>query len=76
MDRTGSFPGVTRRNAVAFTVNDKGYIATGYNTSALSDCWEFNPANGSWTEKASIRGRKRSQAVAFVVNGKAYVCSE
>lgn len=69
------FPGVARRNAVAFTIGNKAYIATGYSTSALSDLWEYNPADDSWTEKASLRGRKRSQSVAFVVGDKAYICS-
>jgi N-acetylneuraminic acid mutarotase len=40
------YPGLSRMQAVAFTINNKGYIATGYATGLLNDLWEYDPAVG------------------------------
>jgi len=68
-------PGSGRSSAVAFVINEKGYVALGRDASAtaLSDCWEFDPALESWTAKAPFPGTARVKAMAAVVNNKAYI---
>ena len=66
-----------RRNAVSFSIQDKGYVCTGFDGGFLysSECWEFNPAGGpnnSWVKKASL-GIGRVDATGFAIGGKGYV---
>jgi len=67
----GIFPGTQRREAVAFSVNGKGYIGCGVDedNNRLSDFWEFDPnkpAEQRWTEVSnSFPGGARQGAVAF-----------
>lgn len=72
-----AFPGKARSGAVAFSINGKGYIGTGFDgDDALKDFWEFDPtqgANGTWTQKADFAGSARRGAVAFSINGKGYL---
>ena len=53
-----------RSGAVAFNVNDKGYISGGqyYDsyTIQLSDVQEYNPATNTWTEKIAADGTNLS----------------
>jgi N-acetylneuraminic acid mutarotase len=68
-------PGRARNGAVAFSINGKGYIATGYSGDAdMVDCWEYDPATKKWTPKDTLPGDARHDAVVFTINGKAYVC--
>jgi N-acetylneuraminic acid mutarotase len=72
-----SLPAELRHGAVAFTINGKGYIGTGYNekqTLSLQDFWEYDPVQQNWTRKDDIPAEGRFDAAAFVINGKAYVC--
>lgn len=67
------FPGEARGNAVAFSINGKGYVGTGmdkYNLP-LKDFYEFDPQTG-WT-KITFPGDKRMAATAFVIEKYAYV---
>ena len=69
------FPGGPRSGAVAFAINNKGYVGTGYNHGPidnLDDFYEFDQATG-WTKIASMDKGRRG-AHAFVANGSAYVC--
>lgn len=63
--------------AVGFAIGNKGYIATGFDDShfpfELKDCWQYDPATNSWTQKADLQGAGRYGAAAFVINGRAYV---
>ncbi|MEG2339861.1 MAG: hypothetical protein RSA53_03610 [Odoribacter sp.] len=67
-----------RRDAVAFSLNGKGYIGTGMTSGAqvLNDFYSFDPtkAEGSQWTVSGFNGDPRSGAVAFVVKGKAVVC--
>ncbi|MBS1949938.1 MAG: hypothetical protein OJF59_002421 [Cytophagales bacterium] len=57
--QVASFPGAGRRDAVAFVMNGKAYVGTGYNipngvNNPLSDFYQFDPAggvagSGAWT---------------------------
>lgn len=64
---------VERCGAVGFAVQNRGYIATGYNGSWMNDTWEYNPATNSWDAKDAVPLSKRADAVAFVIQDKAYI---
>ncbi|MCX6291798.1 MAG: T9SS type A sorting domain-containing protein [Bacteroidetes bacterium] len=44
-----------RRDAVSFTVNNKGYVVTGYDGSVSynKECWEFN-GDTTWARRADL----------------------
>ena len=80
------FPGAARHGAVAFALNNKGYITAGINASAttgsmtpgtvsvyLKDTWEYNPVTQSWSQKADFGSSGRYRASAFVIDSLAYV---
>lgn len=71
---TIKFPGEARAKAVAFSINGKGYVGTGYSDKQgrFADFYEFDPETG-WIPSTSIP-RARSGACAFVANGYGYVC--
>jgi N-acetylneuraminic acid mutarotase len=64
-----------RQMAVAFVVNNKGYVGLGFDGNYKQDFYEYTPGatGGTWTQITSFIGGKRQGASAFVVNGKAYV---
>lgn len=72
-----TFAGVARSRSVGFTLDGKGYIATGATASAaanaVNDLWQYDPAANQWTQKADVGPVGRYNAFAFTVNGKAYV---
>jgi N-acetylneuraminic acid mutarotase len=67
--------GLNRGGAIAFSINDKGYVGLGQGNTApyYNDLWEFDPETDSWTQKASFIGSPRRQAVAFVLDTLAYI---
>ena len=70
----GDFEGVTRSDAVGFTVNNKAYITTGYDgDDRLIDLWEYNSEKDSWTQKADFPGNPRNAAVAFGTDTHGYI---
>ena len=55
-----SMPGTARNSAVAFTVNGKGYLGTGYDgENYLKDFWEYDPTSNQWTQQADYPGSGR-----------------
>lgn len=64
-----------RYAATGFSIGNKGYVGTGYNSNnvRLSDWWEYNQSTNTWTQKASLT-TARFSAASFVANGKGYVC--
>ena len=78
-----------RTSPVAFVVNEKIYVGTGYwedpadfQDHYLNDFWEYNPHNSQWRKVASLPARYggmpypdqgRYEAASFVLNGTAYV---
>lgn len=76
---TYDYSGVARSQAVAFTVNDKGYVALGGST--LTTCYEYSPADDAWTLKNPISGATgtgatgtaRNNAVGFGIGNYGYV---
>lgn len=75
-DRPGENNG--RRYAVAFTLNNKGYVGTGLASGdlVLNDMYCFDPTKSGddrWSD-AEFNGEPRMGAVAFVIGDKAVVC--
>lgn len=73
------------QDAVAFVINDEGYICTGINNGVYSkDFYKYDPASDTWTALRKISDVSdesfddnyaiiRRKAVAFVMGGKAYI---
>lgn len=62
---------VARNGAVAFALNGKGYVGTGYNgRTYLKDFWEYDPEANSWTQIDDYPGDTCRYAVSFVIPGK------
>tara|TARA_B100001245_G_C22860915_1_gene413954 strand:+ start:196 stop:1206 length:1011 start_codon:yes stop_codon:yes gene_type:complete len=70
-----SFPGTARYDAVAFTLNDHGFVGTGYDGNYLKDFYRYDPTTDTWTQTVSLYGSKREAAVSFVIDNKAYIIS-
>jgi N-acetylneuraminic acid mutarotase len=64
-----------RERAVAFSIGDFGYVATGVDTAEVvhKDLWQYNPQEDSWTQLADLPGSARRDAVSFCLNGFGYV---
>jgi N-acetylneuraminic acid mutarotase len=73
------------QDAVAFVLNNEGYICAGINNGVYSkDFYKYNPETDSWTALRKIGDVSdesyddsyaivRKKAVAFTIDGKAYV---
>jgi N-acetylneuraminic acid mutarotase len=64
---------VNRFDAVGFSMNSKGYLATGQTPQYNTTVYQYDPVGLTWTKMTSYEGAPRSQAVAFVLNGRAYL---
>ena len=71
--QVSDFLGTARYNAVAFALNDKGYVGTGYDKNYLKDFYRYDPGTDTWEQIVSLGGSKREDAAAFVIGNKAYV---
>ncbi|MDG1841772.1 MAG: kelch repeat-containing protein [Crocinitomicaceae bacterium] len=73
--KKADFSGLKRSRAIAFSINDMGYIGTGIDTSesVFNDLWQYDPVLDSWAQKANLPGVGRRNAVAFEINGNGYV---
>ena len=64
-----------RFGAVAFTINDAGYVGLGQVSTPIEakDFWKFE--NGNWEKVTSdiFPGSRRQNATVFTLNNKAYV---
>lgn len=72
----GSGSGDARGYAVAFSLNGKGYIGTGYSASGMKkDLWEYDATLNTWTKKADMPAAapERYYAVAMTIGSKAYI---
>jgi len=77
--KISDLPGPARKGAVAFTVNNTGYVGTGVSidttgvTNSLGDFYAFNAASNTWKPVSGYPGAKVDGAFAFVLNGQAFV---
>ena len=69
------FAGGNRKQAIGFSIGDKGYIGTGLdeNNNRCQDFWEYDPQTNTWTQKADFAGGGRILAVGFSIGNKGYV---
>lgn len=74
--KLGDFEGVTRSDAVSFTIQGKAYVVSGYqgdDDERLCDLWEYDPERDTWTQRADLPGAPRNAAVAFGTSTHGYV---
>jgi N-acetylneuraminic acid mutarotase len=77
--RMAEFPGLVRFRAVGFSINGKGYFATGTESiaqtsaSVLNDIWEYDPQTNAWTQRPGFSGPARGAAVGFVLGSRVYI---
>ncbi|MEI7981296.1 MAG: kelch repeat-containing protein [Bacteroidota bacterium] len=67
---------MVRLYSTGIGAGNSGYIIGGYDVTALpmNDCWEFNQAANTWTQRASLpASAARYYATGFSVNGKVYI---
>ncbi len=68
------FEGVSRNDAVSFTIGKFGYVGTGYDgLNRLKDFWAYDSDKNYWIRIADLPGDARNSAIAFSINGKGYV---
>lgn len=67
------YTSIVRQNAVAFTLNNYGYITAGVNGSYVSSTWQYDADADTWKEKTGFEAKGRESAVAFAVNNRAFV---
>ncbi|MCB8963635.1 MAG: galactose oxidase [Bacteroidales bacterium] len=67
------FASTARYGAVAFAVNNTGFVCSGYDGNNLKDLWKYNPDSDSWTQCASIPGSKRYNASVFIIDNIVYL---
>ena len=72
------FPGKPRSHAVGFSVNNFGYVGTGWDgdETDMKDFWRYNPGSDEWTEAAPLpevaRARREALAFSLTVGGKEF----
>src|SRR4030042_2951523 len=68
------FEGVARSDAASFSINERGYVTTGYDgDDRLKDFWEYVPVKDYWIQKADLPGNARNGAAGFGTATKGYV---
>lgn len=71
---SSTFDGIARSSCASFTINDKGYVGTGYDGSDyLNDFWEFDIEGGYWVQKANFPGTERSATTGFAIGNHGYI---
>ena len=60
-------------NKVAFSINGKGYVATGGTGSAETTVWAYDPTPDLWTEKTGLEATGRIEAVGFAIGDLGYI---
>ncbi|TDW97507.1 Kelch repeat-containing protein [Dinghuibacter silviterrae] len=72
--RRSDFNGNSRIGAVAFTLNNLGYVATGFDGSNyLNDVWYYDPNLDYWTSVDTLPSIGRALGVAFATSKFGYV---
>lgn len=68
-----NFPADGRREAMAFSIGDKGYAGGGYRGGLdLVDFYEYDAIKDEWDSSSIDLPVGKSQGVAFAFNGKGY----
>lgn len=70
------FDGSPRSAVSGFTIDNIGYMGTGYDgDDYLNSFWAYNIEGDYWSQKADFPGEARSAAVGFNVGSKGYIGS-
>jgi len=72
-DYDDDYSGIIGMNKVAFSVNGKGYVATGGAGSAGTAVWAYDPVSDLWEQKTSLEASARIEAVCFAVGDRGYL---
>lgn len=74
LDKDNNRENVQRSEAVAFVIDNKGYLATGKLGGYSREVWEYDPVNDEWTERTSLENEvpSREDAVAFSLNNRGF----
>lgn len=74
IDRDHGAENVQRTNAVAFVINDLGYIATGAGSNPR-EVWEYNPSKDDWVERTGLENEiaSRLNAIGFNIGGRGFM---
>lgn len=64
---------IARSNAVSFSLDGLGYIATGYSGGVTTTIWEYSPLADTWEEITGLEGTAREDAVGFSTGERAFV---
>ena len=64
---------IMRSNATGFSMNELGYIATGYKGGALGSIWVYAPTSDTWESVTSLEATARQDPVSFSNGLRAYV---
>lgn len=60
-------------SSVGFSINGKGYFATGLSSSVTNECWVYEPSSDTWDKVPNFEGTARRDASAFTFENKAFV---
>lgn len=80
-DFDDEYVGIPRINAVGFTIDGKGYLTAGNNSSSnLNTTWMYDPVSDLWEKRTGLtggsnKGVPRTEAVGFAIGGYGYVVS-
>ncbi len=64
---------ILRFGAVGFSINNRGYVATGTAGYISNTIWEYVPGSDIWIERTGLEGAPKTDAVAFTLNDRAFV---
>jgi hypothetical protein len=67
------YTSIVRQNAVAFTLNNYGYITAGVMGAYASSTWQYDADADTWKEKTGFEAKGREGAIAFTINNRAFV---
>ncbi len=71
---SGKLSNPRRSGAVAFSLNNYGYVGMGSDGQEnYNDLWRFDPDGNIWSEMPSCPGHKRKDAAFFTIGSKAYI---
>lgn len=74
--RRSDFEGITRSNAVTFSIDEFAYVGLGYDGDEdLLDFWRYDAGQDFWTRVDTFPGLGRRGAVAFSIDGLGYVAT-
>ena len=70
------FPGSGFHSMACFSMNNLGYVGTGFNSvSNINSFWEYNATSDTWTSKANYGGFPLKNSVGFAIGSKGYIAT-